>query len=106
MKLSFKSVMSTILRGARTLQEMSAAGVSTTNEERKNIGTSDQIKLSKVAMEGCSDTFTFFESDGKIRSYFKAVCDMHIHIQTLSKALIVLICIKNHYQQNVVTRKL
>ena len=87
MKISFSSMMGTIPRGARTQKEVSAAGVSIRKEERSNLSVSDQLKLSKAAREGGSDKFSFFETDGKIGSEFKAVYNMHMQIEALSKAL-------------------
>ena len=71
-------MMGTIPRGARTQQEVSAAGVSIRTEEWSNLSVSDQLKLSKAAREGGSDKFSFFETDGKIGSEFKAVYNMHM----------------------------
>jgi len=87
MKLSFKSIMGTILCGSRTQREVSATGVSITKEDRTFLNTSDQLMLSKEVREGGSDNFSFFQSDGKIGSEFKAVYDIHMQIEALSKAL-------------------
>ena len=99
MKISFSSMMGTIPRGARTQQEVSAAGVSIRKEERSNLSVSDQLKLSKAAREGGSDKFSFFETDGKIGSEFKAVYNIHMQIEALSKALaffIWMMCSKSY----------
>ena len=45
------------------------------------------MKLSKAAREGGADKFSFFASDGKIIGDFKTVYDLHIHIESISKAM-------------------
>ena len=52
MKISFKSLLGTVPRGIRTVGEIVAAGVSVKKEERKNLSTSDKLKLAKSAREG------------------------------------------------------
>ena len=52
MKISFKSLLGTVPRGVRTVGEIVAAGVSVKKEDRKNLSTSDRLKLTKSAREG------------------------------------------------------
>ena len=82
------SILGVIPRGARTIQEVSAAGVSVKKELRTKLSTSDQLKLSKSAKEGGSDKFAFFEATGLIGAEFKSVNDLHMRIEALSKALV------------------
>ena len=86
--MNFISLCGVIPRGARTIQEVTAAGVSVKKELGCKISTSDQLKLSKSAREGGSDKFSFFETNGLIGSDFKAVYDLHMRIEALSKALV------------------
>ena len=65
MKFSFKSLLGTVPRGARSVRDVVAAGVSVKKEERNNLSTSDRLKLARAAREGGTDKFTFFESDGQ-----------------------------------------
>ena len=58
-------------------------------ELRSKLSTSDQLKLSKSAREGGSDKFSFFETTGSLGSDFKAVYDLHMRIEALSKALVL-----------------
>ena len=97
--MDFVSILGAIPRVARTVQEVTAAGVSVKKELRSKLSTSDQLKLSKSAREGGSDKFSFFETDGKIGSEFKAVYNMHMQIEALSKALaffIWMMCSKSY----------
>ena len=64
MQFSFKSLLGTIPRGARSVRDVVAAGISVKKEERTNLSTSDRLKLTKAAREGGRDKFPFFESDG------------------------------------------
>ena len=85
--MNFSSLLGVIPRGARTIQEVTAAGVSVKKELRVKFSTSDQLKLSKSAREG-GDKFSFFETTGSIGSDFKAVYDLHMRIEALSKTLV------------------
>ena len=76
--MNFASLLGVIPKGARTVQEVAAAGVSVKKELRTKLSTSDQLKLSKSAREGGSDKFSFFETTGSLRSDFKAVYDLHL----------------------------
>ena len=87
--MNFTSVLGTIPRGARTLQEVAAAGFSVKKDLRTKFSTSDQLKLSKLAIEGGRDKFSFFETSGSIGNDFKAVYGLHMHIKTLSKTLVL-----------------
>ena len=49
---SFKSLLDIVPRGARTVREVSAAGVSVKQTDRTSLSTSDKLKLAKVAREG------------------------------------------------------
>ena len=85
--MDFASILGVIPRVARTVQEVTAAGVSVKKERRCKLSTSDQLKLSKAAREGGSDKFSFFESTGSLGSDFKCVYDLHMRVEALSKAL-------------------
>ena len=61
--------------------------MSVKKEDRGNLSTSDLLKLSNAAREGGVDKFSFFEADGKIGSDFKAVYDLHMRIEALSKTV-------------------
>ena len=52
MKLSFKSLLGVVPRGARSIGDIVVAGVSVKKEKRTNLSTSDKLKLAKVAREG------------------------------------------------------
>ena len=57
-------------------------------ERKTNIPKhSDHIKISKYIWEGGTDRFPFFELNGQVGSHFKAVYDLHMCIDALSKAL-------------------
>ena len=88
MKLSFKSVLGAVPRGARSVSDIIAAGVTVKKEARAGLSTSDKLKLSKAAREGGEDKFTFFESDGKVGGDFRAVYDLHMRLEALSKAIL------------------
>ena len=87
MKFSFKSLLGTVPRGARSVRDAVASGVSVKKEERNNLSTSDRLKLAKAAREGGMDKFTFFESDGQTGGDFRAVYDLHMRLEALSKAI-------------------
>ena len=88
MKLSFKSVLGVIPRGARTVSDIVATGGIVKEEARSGLSTSDKLKLSKAAREGGGeDRFTFFEPDGKVGGEFCAVYDLHMRLEALSKAI-------------------
>ena len=87
MKLSFKSVLGAVPRGPRSVTEIVAAGVTVKKEARTTLSTSDKLKFSKAAREGGDDKFTFFESDGKVGGDFRAVYDLHMRLEALSKAI-------------------
>ena len=70
MKLSFKSLLGVVPRGARSVGDIVTADVSVKKEEQTNLSTSDKLKLAKAAREGRDDKFTFFESDGKAGEIF------------------------------------
>ena len=59
MKLTFKSLLGVIPRGARSVGEIVAAGVSVRKEERTNLSTTDKLKLAKAAREGGSTNSPF-----------------------------------------------
>jgi hypothetical protein len=61
--------------------------VSVKKEDRARLNTSNLLKLSQSGREGGTDKFAFFEADGKVGSDFKAVYDLHMRIEALSKAL-------------------
>ena len=86
MKFSFKSLLGTVTRGARTIREVVAAGVPVKKEERQNLSTSDELKLVKTSKEGGTCKFTFFDPDGQTRGYFRVVHDLFMRIEFLSKA--------------------
>ena len=86
MKFFFKSLLGTVPAGARTASEVAAAGVSVKKEQRTNLSASDKLKLAKSAREGGPDKFTFFESDGQVGGDFRAVYDLHMRLEALSKA--------------------
>ena len=88
MKLSFKSVLGAIPRGSRSVTDIVAAGVTVKKDARAGLSTSDKLKLSKAAREGGEDKFTFFESDGKVGGDFRAVYDLHMRLEALSKAIL------------------
>ena len=52
MNLTFKSLLGVVPRGARSVGEIVAAGVSVKKEARTNLSTSDKLKLAKAAREG------------------------------------------------------
>jgi hypothetical protein len=56
-------------------------------EARTTLSTSDKLKLSKAAREGGDDKFTFFESDGNDGGDFRAVYDLHMRLEALSKVI-------------------
>ena len=87
--INFASLLGVIPKGACTIQEVTTAGVSVKKELRTKLSNSDQLKLSKQAKEGGSDKFSFFETTGSIGSDFKAVYDLHMRIEALSKALVL-----------------
>ena len=87
MKFSFKSLLGTVPKGARSVRDVVAAGVSVKKEERTNLSTSDRLKLAKAAREGGTNKFTFFESDGQTGGDFRAVYDLHMRLEALSKAI-------------------
>ena len=68
--MDFTSILGVITRVARTVQEVTAAGVSIKKERRCKLSTSDQFKLSKSAREGGSDKFSFFLDYGIFRQQF------------------------------------
>ena len=84
---SFKSLLDVIPRGARTVREVSSAGVSVKRNDRASLSTSDKLKLAKVARDGGENTFIFFETDGKWGSDFRAVYDLHMCVDALGKAI-------------------
>ena len=86
--MTFTSVLGVIPRGARTVQEVAAAGVSIKKELRTKLSTSDQLKLSKSAREGGSNKFSFFVTSGSIGNDLKAVYNLHMRIEALSKAIV------------------
>ena len=88
MKASFKSVLGAVPRGARSVSDIVAAGVTVKKEARAGLSTSDKLKLLKAAREGGEDKFTFFESDGKVGGDFRAVYDLHMRLEALSKAIL------------------
>jgi len=61
---SFKSLLEVVPRGARTVREVSTAGISVKRTDRSSLSKSDKLKLAKVAREGGENKFTFFETDG------------------------------------------
>jgi hypothetical protein len=73
--------------GARSVRDVVAAGVSVKKEERNNLSTSNRLKLARAAREGGTDKFTFFESDGQTGGDFRAVYDLHMSLEALSKAI-------------------
>ena len=87
MKFSFKSLLGTVPRGARSVPDVVAAGVSVKKEERTNLSTSYSLKLAKAAREGGADKFTFFDLDGQTGGEFWAVYDLHMRLEALSKAI-------------------
>ena len=87
MILSFRTLMGSMPTTQRSASEVTAAGVTIKKEDRQSLSTSDQLKLSKAAREGGIDKFTFFASDGKLVNDFQTVYDLHMRIETLSKAL-------------------
>ena len=87
MNLTFKNLLGVAPRGARSIGEIVAAGVSVKKESRTTLSTSDKLKLAKAAREGGPDKFTFFESDGKVGGDFRAVYDLHMRLEALSKAI-------------------
>ena len=70
-----------------TENEVTAASVSVQKQNRETLHLSDKIKLSKEAREEGSDTFSFFETDGKTGFDFKAVHALHIRIDALLTTL-------------------
>ena len=88
MKISFKSVLGAVPRGARSVSDIVALWVAVKKEAWTNLSTSDKLKLSKAAREGEDDKFTLFESDGKVGGDFRAVYDLHMRLEALSKAII------------------
>ena len=86
MSLSFKSLLGTVPRGIRTADEVTAAGVTMKKEPHKNLSTSDKLKLMKSALEGGTDKFIVFELDGKVGSDLRAIYDLHMQLEALSKA--------------------
>ena len=69
---SFKSLLGVVPRGAHTLSDVVATGISVKRTDRDSLSTSDKLKLAKSAREGGRDKFTFFETDGKSGSNFRA----------------------------------
>ena len=63
------------------------AVVSVKKEDRRNPSASNLLNLSKASMEQWVDKFSLFEADEKIGSDFKAIYDLHICFETLSKSL-------------------
>ena len=87
MKLSFKSLMITVTRGARTTEVVTVASVSVKKDKRGALSTSNRIKLSRVVREAGSEKFAFLETDGKVGNTFKAVYELHMQIEALYTAL-------------------
>ena len=87
MKFLFSSLLGTVPRGARTALEVANAGVFIKKEDRKSLKTADLLRLASSAREGGKDKFTFFEANGQLGSGFKAVYDLQMRIEALSKAL-------------------
>ena len=56
-------------------------------EERKNLSTSDRLKLAKEAKEGGADKFTFFDSEGQTGGDFRTPYNLHILIEALSNEI-------------------
>jgi len=66
MKLTFKSLLGVIARGARSVGEMVTAGVSMKKDDRTNLSITDKLKLAKAARKRRGvDKFTVSKSDGK-----------------------------------------
>ena len=55
--------------------------------DRVSLSTSDKLKLAKSAREGGENKFTFFETDGKSGSDFRAVYDLHMRLDALGKSI-------------------
>ena len=58
-KLSFKSIIDSVSSASRLERDVTAAGILTKKKDRVKLGTSDKLKISKVAGEGSNDKFTF-----------------------------------------------
>ena len=86
--ISFKDLLGSVPTARRTEQDVTAAGVSIKKADREKLGTSDKLKLSRAAREGGTDKFSFFASDGKMIGDFKTVYDLHMRIESASKAMI------------------
>ena len=85
--ISFKDLLGLVPTARRTEQDVTAVGVSIKKIDREKLSTSDKLKLSKAAREGGSDRFSFFASDGKMIGDFKTVYDLHMRIESASKAM-------------------
>jgi len=85
--MTFTPILGTVPQGGRTLQDVAAARVSVKKYLMIELITLDQLKLSKAARDRGSVRLVFFETSGSIGSDFKAVYDLHIRIEALSKVL-------------------
>ena len=85
--ISFKDLLSSVPTARRTEQDVMAAGVSIKKVDREKLSTSDKLKLSKATREGGTDKFSFFASNGKMIGDFKTVYDLHMRIESASKAM-------------------
>ena len=64
-----------------------AAGVSVKKEERSSLSTSDIIKLAKLAREWGTEKITFFDSNGQVGGNFRAVYNLRMRLEALSKSI-------------------
>ena len=87
MNLSFKTLLGVVPRRVRTVGEIVAAGVSVKKEGRTKLSTLDKLKLARAAREGGEEKFTLFETDGKVGGDFRAVYNLHMRLEDLSKAI-------------------
>ena len=87
MKFSFKTLLGAVPASVRKHGEVAAAGVSVKKEDRGSLSTSDKLKLARSAREGSTNKFSFFESDGQVGGDFRAVYDLNMQLEALTKSI-------------------
>ena len=85
MKISFKSLLGTVPRGSRSVQEVT---LSIKKEDRVKITPSNQLRLSEKAREKGADKFVFIQESEEPGGDFKVVYDLYVRIGVLSKTLV------------------
>ena len=65
--------MGSIPKGVRTANQVTDVGIYVKKEDRASLSTSDKLNLSRVAREGGTHNFTFFETDCKMEGDFQTM---------------------------------